>query len=271
MYQTDFIVNHYTPDNNEEGGEEERFASQSGQVEFLTTMRYIERYLFSGAKILEIGAGTGRYSCSLAKKGYEVDAIELVPYNLEILRGKIETGWRLSSLQGDARDLSVFKDNTYDITLLLGPLYHMFIKEDKDKTISEALRVTKPGGIVFAAYCMSDASIMSSGFRRQTFSVADFIKKGFINVETFETSSAPELIFEIVRKEQVDDLMSEFNAERLHFVATDLYTNHMKNEVNLMDAKEFELYLKYHFTICERPDMLGLSHHTLDVFRKTSD
>ena len=35
-----------------------------------------------------------------------------------------------------------------------------------------------------------------------------------------------------------------------------------------MDDEMFELYLKYHFYICERPDMVGATHHILDVFRK---
>ena len=58
--------------------EDGRLRSKHGSVEFLTTMRYIEKYLKPGMRILEIGAGTGRYSHALAQKGYEVDAVELV-------------------------------------------------------------------------------------------------------------------------------------------------------------------------------------------------
>ena len=50
--------------------EEGRLRSQHGMVEFLTTMRYIEKYIKSGMRILEIGAGTGRYSHALAQQGY---------------------------------------------------------------------------------------------------------------------------------------------------------------------------------------------------------
>ena len=62
--------------------------------------------------------------------------------------------------------------------------------------------------------------------------------------------------------------MEHFSAERLHFVGTDMATNYMRREITEMDEELFELYLKYHFTICERPDMVGVSHHFLDVFRK---
>ena len=260
---SDAIQNYY--DNYDEDG---RLLKRYGQVEYLTTMRYIDKYLTNGAKILEIGAGTGRYSHSLALRGFEVDAVEYSPHNFEIFKSKTTPEEKITVRLGDARDLSAFADDTYNITLLLGPLYHMFTVEDKKQTISEALRVTKPGGVVFAAYCISDASIMASGFKLGLFNVAEFVEKGFINTETFEVRSEPELIFELVRKEQIDALMSVFPVSRLHFVATDLYTKHFQETVEAMDDETFALYLQYHFAICERPDMTGLSHHTLDVFRK---
>lgn len=268
MYQTDYVIKHYTPAEGETRSEDDRLTSRHGSVEFLTTMRYVEKYLSPGARVLEVGAGTGRYSHALARKGYAVDAVELVPHNIEIFRSKITPDETITIAQGDARDLSDFKDETYDITLLLGPLYHMFTLEDKRQTISEALRVTKPGGIVFAAYCMSDASILDGGFKNKRFSIADMIDKGFINPETFETISAPELVFEIVRKEQIDTVMSAFDSQRLHLVATDLYTLHMREAISEMSEDEFALYLRYHFSVCERPDMIGITHHSLDIFRR---
>jgi hypothetical protein len=75
-------------------------------------------------------------------------------------------------------------------------------------------------------------------------------------------------VFEIVRKEQIDTIMAAFDVERLHFIATDLYTLHMREAINAMDEDAFALYLRYHYSICERSDMIGLSHHTLDIFRK---
>ena len=43
-------------------------------------------------------------------------------------------------------------------------MYHLFTREDKLKALSEAIRVTKKGGVVFAAYCMGDARALSYGF-----------------------------------------------------------------------------------------------------------
>ncbi|MEN6315340.1 MAG: GNAT family N-acetyltransferase [Clostridiaceae bacterium] len=248
--------------------EDGRLLSKHGQVEFLTTMRFIERYLTHGAMVIEIGAGTGRYSCAIADMGYSVEAVELFQRNIDIFRSKLKPEQKINITQGNALDLSAFADNNFDVTLLLGPLYHLYTREDKQQSLSEALRVTKPGGIVFVAYCISDGSVVWSGFQRKVFDVAGYIKRGKIDPVTFDTFSVPEDIFELVRKEDIDDLMSGFPVERLHYVATDLFTNYMRGAVDAMSDEEFALYMRYHFAVCERTDMAGVTHHSLDVFRK---
>jgi len=89
-----------------------------------------------------------------------------------------------------------------------------------------------------------------------------------LNPETFDTFSKPWDIFELHRKEDIDRLRAEFPVTQLHFVASDGYTNHMRETVDNMDDQMYALYIKYHLATCERLDMIGYSHHTLDVFRK---
>ena len=144
--------------------EEKRLLLKHGSVEFLTTMRYIEKYVTPGNHILEIGAGTGRYSHALARQGHAIDAVELVEHNIEIFRKNTQPGENITITQGNALNLSAFSDNTYDITLILGPLYHLYNVTDKRQALREAIRVTKPGGIVFAAYVISDGCLLDEGF-----------------------------------------------------------------------------------------------------------
>ena len=129
-----------------------------GVVEYETTMHYIRKYLRPGAKVLEIGAGTGRYSLALAQEGYAVTAVELVAHNLDVFRRKITPDMTIQALQGNALDLSRFPDDSFDLTLSLGPMYHLYSEADKKRAISEALRVTKPGGTLMVAYCISAVS-----------------------------------------------------------------------------------------------------------------
>ena len=118
----------------------QRLLRKHGQVEYRTSMKYIHDYLKTGDRILDIGAGTGRYSVALSQEGYEVDAIELVKYNLGMLKAKKSN---VKAYQGTALDLSRYQDETFDLTLLFGPMYHLFSYEDKLKALSEAKRVTK--------------------------------------------------------------------------------------------------------------------------------
>lgn len=262
---TTYIVNFY---NNYD--EDNRLALRHGSVEFLTTMRYIEKYLKPNSKIIEIGAGTGRYSHALARQGYAVDAVELVEHNIEVFKKNTLPNESITIRQGNAMDLSEFGDNQYDITLLLGPLYHLYDKEDKCQALSEAIRVTKPGGVIFAAYVLSDGCLLDEGFHRGNINVKEYIRDGLIDGETFITKSQPKDLFELVRKEDIDDLMSAFDVARLHYVATDGCALFMREAIDAMDDETFQLYLKYHFSTCEREDFLGVSSHAVDIFQKNS-
>lgn len=246
--------------------EDSRLRSQHGMVEFLTTMRYIEKYLKPGMRILEIGAGTGRYSHALAQKGYPVDAVELVQHNIDIFREKTLPGEHVTIRQGNATDLHMLETDTYDITLLLGPMYHLFTVEEQKKALAEAIRVTKKGGIVFAAYCGNDASMVQFCFRRGMLREKRY--RDLVDPVTFKASSDPAELFVLYRREDIDALMTGFPVQRLHYVGTDMAANYMRTEVDAMEEDFFALYLRYHYAICERADMVGVSHHLLDIFRK---
>ncbi len=248
--------------------EDSRLRSRHGSVEFLTTMHYVEQYLTPKARILEIGAGTGRYSHALARQGYPVDAVELVEHNIEVFQRNTQAGEPVTISQGNALDLSAIPDNCYDITLLLGPLYHLYTPEDKRQAIREALRVTKPGGILFAAYVISDGCLLDEGFRRGNIDVAEYIRTGLLDGETFAAKSEPKDLFELVRKEDIDALMSGFPVKRLHYVASDGCARLLREAIDAMDDETFRLYLKYHFVTCEREDLVGVTSHALDISRK---
>ena len=231
--------------------------------EYLTTMRYIQKYLKPGSKILEIGAATGRYSITLADMGYDVTSVELVKSNLDILKSKIKPHHNITVFQGDARNLSFIENDVYDIVLLLGPMYHLFNDEDKMTAISETLRVAKKGGIIYSSYCNNDTTVHQLFVQHKIF---NYYPECFY--ESFHAKSIPELVFELCRKEDIDRIMSHFNVQRLHYVGVDMLTNCFDEAFDEMCDEEFDLYMNYHYSICEREDMIGLSFHMLDIFRK---
>ena len=247
--------------------EEGRLLSRHGQVEYLTTMRYIKECLkgISDPSILEVGAGTGRYSVTLAKNGFQVTAIELIGHNMEILRSKLDGTEPITTIQGNALDLSLFPDNSFNLTMVLGPMYHLYTKEEKLRALSEAVRVTKSGGYILVAYCMNEPTVIQYVFGlNHLHEVMDF------NMLTsdWHCISEPKDLFELVRTEEIAELDAAVPVKRIKLVATDGATNYMREYIDAMDDETFSKWMDYHFTICERQDLIGASHHTLDILRK---
>ena len=246
--------------------EESRLLTRAGNVEFTTTMHFIDKYLRPGMRVLEVGAATGRYSHAIARKGYRVDAVEYVRHNIDIFNSLTMPCEDVTIRQGDARDLSVFADNTFDMTLVLGPMYHLFEEADRRQALREAIRVTKRGGVIFAAYCMLDASILCYCFARNQLN--ELIRENRIDLTDFSQIHSRLDYFCLDRRESIDALREGLGVTQLHFAAAEGYAKHMEDALAEMDEATYQLYLRYHLITCERPDMVGISHHTLDIFRK---
>lgn len=254
------IIDFYT--NYDEDG---RLLRKSRLPEYLTTMRYIEKYLKPNSKIIEIGAGTGRYSIALAEKGYDVTAVELVPHNIEKIKSKVKPCHNIKIYESNACDMSFFKNETYDIVLLLGPMYHLFTDADKHKALSEAVRVAKTGGIIYASYCNNDTAMYRFFYKRK---VLKYLDRGMIK-ENYHAVSSPNEVFELYRKSDIDELMKSYNVTRLHFVGVDMLSYAFGDDrLDNLNDREFEEYMKFLSNLCEREDSVGLSIHMLDIFRK---
>lgn len=244
--------------------EEGRLMRKSRMPEYLNTMKYIKKYLSPDAKIIEIGAGTGRYSIALAEMGYDVTAVELVPHNIEMMKKKVKSHHNIKIYEGNACDLSMFESETYDIVLLLGPMYHLFTDEDKHKTMSEAIRLAKKDGTIYTSYCNNDTSIYKLFYKKK---ILDYLDKALIK-ENYHTVSSPNEIFELYRKSDIDKFMESYNVTRLHFVGVDMLSYISDDRLDLLNDREFEEYMKFLSNICEREDCVGLSIHMLDIFKK---
>lgn len=246
--------------------EDSRLATRAGGLEWAVTTRYIDRYLRRGGRILDIGCGTGRYALHYARKGHDVDALDLIEENLSLLKRALLPGDRVRAALGNALDLSAYPDAAYDVTLVLGPMYHLFTEEEKRRCLAEAMRVTKPGGHLFVAYCQFDAAMVQTAFSRGM--LADLIERGLLDGHAYRPISNPAGVFELCRREDVDALVSELPAERLHYVGTDMFAHYHRDVVEGMDDAAYRQYVEYTLTICENPHLTGVSNHALDVLRK---
>jgi hypothetical protein len=103
--------------------------------------------------------------------------------------------------------------------------------------------------------------IFDEGFHRNNINVAEYIKSGLLDTATFAAKSEPKNWFELVRKEDIDDLMSTFSTTGLRYIASDGCSLFMREAVDAMENETFQLYLKYHFATCERKDLSGITSH----------
>lgn len=243
--------------------EDKRLTRRHGKVEFIVTLKYIHDYLnkMNNPKIIDIGAGTGKYSIELSNQGYDVTAIELVKHNLSYIK-KYD---KIKSYQGNAIDLSRFKDETFDLTLLFGPMYHLIDENDKIKALNEAKRITKKDGIIMVAYIMNDYCILTHGFKDNN--ILNAIENKMID-DSFKCIKWDNNLYSVYRIEDIDKLNKKVNLNRIKIITPDGPANYMRNTLNKMSDEEFDKFIEYVLSISDRKDMIGSSAHTIDILKK---
>lgn len=238
--------------------------SRHGQMEHITTMEYIHRFAQKGAKVLEIGAGTGRYSIALAKEGYEVTSVELVEHNLEVLKKNGEGLKNLQAFQGDALDLSRFADGEFDVTLVFGPIYHLYDKKDVHKALDEAIRVTKENGVILVAF-LSVYAILFDNYLNG--SLVEGIEENF--TQDYQVKHFEEQLFTGYDIVEFEELFAEKCVETLTLAAVDSILELAEGRKDFaMSDEEFDAFVQYHLATCEKRELLGCSSHLLYVCRK---
>ena len=251
--------------------EEKRLDSRHGQVEYYLTMKYIEAQLLRAGKdgrkpeeikIADIGAGTGRYAVPLSEKGYDVTAVEPVQHNLGIMKAKKSA---VKCIKGNALKLKKLASDSFDVVLLLGPMYHLFTFEDKLQALSEAKRICKPGGVIYVAYLMNEYGVLTYGFKERH--ILEVQKEGRLD-EDFNCSSSEKDLYDYVRMEVINELYQKADLKRQLIFTPDGPANYMRPYLNQLSEEEFLQFIRYVESICRREDMIGAAAHTVDVLMK---
>ncbi|WDV45924.1 methyltransferase domain-containing protein [Clostridiaceae bacterium M8S5] len=236
------------------------------RVEFDTSIYYLNKYIKTNYSILDVGAGTGAYSFFYANKGNKVTAIDLSPDNVNIMKNKLTNydNINLTINTGDATDLKDYIDKSYDIVLCMGPIYHIKSLELKIKCITQCLKVLKNGGILAIAFINKHAGIVNEFARNKNTINDDNI------FETFNNHNE-ECCFTFTQADDIRNIMNTFDVTEIKCVATDGIGYMMKNVINSYTEDEYQKWLRFHISTCEKTDLIGYSLHGLMIYRKNNE
>ncbi len=231
-------------------------------IEFLTTVKYLENLCPPQSKILDACAGTGIYAFYLGNKGHRVIAGDLANYNVNQIRKRQKTNPVLEEIYtGSILDLSMFDDESFDIVLNLGSFYHLTDEKDRIKSIQESLRVLKPNGLYFLSYINRYANIIKyrEQMKEDFHKFEEYLKEGYWKEDPLFYASTPE---------KIEFLMYRLELEQLHNIATDGMKFVVRDVVNSFNDNEFEKWMNIHYKTCEVKSILGYSEHGLYIGRK---
>jgi S-adenosylmethionine-dependent methyltransferase len=254
------------------GAEKENTRLERHRLERDMTWRYLDKYLPRRGRILEVGCATGAYTIPLAKCGYQVTAVDFSAAELELCKKRLKTErleTKVDCVLADARDLSDVLDNDYDAALLMGPLYHLILEEDRLTALRQAYRHLKNGGLIFSTF-VSRFGIWGDVIRNYP---------GYI-----ELQQDVQLVLHQGRDAELAHKLGNF---RGYFATPDeipllhekagfktlalagIETAGMRDEVyNGLSGNRRQLWLDLLFSISRQPSVVGASNHILYIGAK---
>ena len=231
--------------------------NRASRVEFYTTLNFIKKYIKAGDRVLDIGAGTGVYTKLLADLGHSVTAVELAKPNVIKMMNSLYMMPNVCIHEGNALDLSMCEDHSFDLVLCLGPLYHLTTVADKMKCVQEAKRVCKKDGIIFFAYISNDMVFITETM---------LYNSTFLNSDHYETPfKVKDGPFCFMTVGQMRQLMKKNGLEKVAHFAADGLSELLGDKINAMSEEQFREWLNFHFHTCEKSECLGYSNHIVYV------
>jgi ubiquinone/menaquinone biosynthesis C-methylase UbiE len=240
------------------------------RTEFAVTMRVLGHYLPPPpARVLDVGGGPGRYALELAGRGYGVTLADVSSGCLDFARGKAaEAGVELAGyVRADAADLSDFPDAAFDGVLMMGPLYHLLVHEDRVRAVREAARVLRPGGLVFASFITRFGVLRYAAVLNPEWilTYADDLLATGLPADSWDEESFPGWF---VHPDEVVPLMARGGFETLDLVGCEGVVSRLEERVNGLDGQLWQAWVDLNYRVGHERTLLGAADHLLYAGRQ---
>lgn len=251
--------------------EEDRLATNNARkIELFTTTRILDTLIENNSAILDCAAGTGIYAFYFADKGHRVTATDITPRHVEYMRKKLEEkSYDMRTEILDAVDMSCFLDESFDVVLNMGPMYHITDEKRRLQCLAESLRVLKKGGILVTAYipklyinqllAASDTRYLDQGLLRQI-KDSGVLKHDDPNcfwTDTYYSSY-----------EEMEKLYETYGVETIIHFAQDGLLPMLQKQVDQWNEEQFNIWVNYHLSVCTEKSIIGMSNHVVIAGRK---
>jgi S-adenosylmethionine-dependent methyltransferase len=252
--------------------EQEHTRLERHQLEYDLTWRYLERHLPSRGTLLEVGAATGRYTLELARRGYQVTAVDLSEVQLERCRQRlVEAGLqdRVQLVVADVRHLDQVTEREFDAVLLMGPLYHLVLEADRKLALQNVINRLKAGGVIISAF-ISRLGIMGDLIKNipqwieERDEVRDILHLGR-DPEHYPYGSFRGYF---ARVDEITPLHEAMGFETLVLAGVEPAISADDESYNRLEGERRKLWLDLLDEISTEPSIIGSSRHLLYVGRK---
>lgn len=248
---------------------------QRHQLERDITWRYLGTYLPATGHVLEVGTGTGHYTLELARRGYEVLAVDLAPELVRRVQERVTAAGLHAQVEvrvADGRVLDGVPEQAFDAVLLMGPLYHLVRREDRLLALQRAHACLEAGGILFSALLSRYGCL------------GDQLKQGAPRGEEYaEFESIVECGCQPARSgqwqgfrgywataEEIAPLHEEAGFETIVLAGVEPAISADDESYNRLEGRQREFWLDLLFRVSAEPSMVASSRHLLYVGRKVS-
>ncbi len=239
--------------------------SRTSALEFHYTKKQLDPLITMDSRILEIGCATGYYGMYYASRCREYVGVDIFPAHIERFRQKIADASleNVSCQVGDATDLSDIADDSFDVVLCLGPMYHL-PPEERETVLSECRRVCHAGGIVALAYINKIGCYVGGCVHDEwrNYYPSENGNKAF---ENGTDDLQPELFF-MTTPEEIEEAAIAHGLEKISNLGTNFMVT--KCVVDAMSAEKFELMRPIYDAMTSHESCTGMSDHALLICRR---